>query len=282
MATIAVTGAQGRLGSALVRFYQDRGEDIVGLARGDLDLADKPQVVNILKDISPSLVIHTAAQTNVDGCERDPEGAHRDNVYATEHVIDAVSQLDARLIYFSTDYVFDGEKSAPYIESDSPNPVNVYGQTKLAAERIVAGRLSDYVIIRVAWLFGAGRDFVNFVQEALYRGDRLKFTNDHRGSPGYIPDLLPAIGRIAGSTETGIFHLTNGGDCSRLQMGQEILKILGKTAEIIPSTGSQIGFAAKRPPNTVLSCKKCAGKFSIRLRTWQEALSDYLTHTGQD
>jgi dTDP-4-dehydrorhamnose reductase len=163
--------------------------------------------------------------TDVDECERDPTRAWRDNLEATRNLAEAAAALNARLIHFSTDYVFDGQKSSPYIELDSPNPLSVYGKTKLAAERAVSSLVENYAIIRVAWLFGVKGDFVSFVKGEIAQGRSPRLATDHRGSPGYIPDLLAAIQQIAKSDVRGIFHLTNSGYCDRFQMGQEIIRI---------------------------------------------------------
>ncbi|MCK4232753.1 sugar nucleotide-binding protein, partial [candidate division WOR-3 bacterium] len=180
----------------------------------------------------------------------------------------------------STDYVFDGQKSSPYIELDSPNPLSVYGKTKLAAERAVSSLVENYAIIRVAWLFGVKGDFVSFVKGEIAQGRSPRLATDHQGSPGYIPDLLAPIYEIARSGVIGIFHLTNNGDCTRFEMGKEIIRILGSRVEPIPSTGAEIGFIASRPRQSVLSCRKYEESFGHTLRSWQEALRAYLKNTG--
>jgi dTDP-4-dehydrorhamnose reductase len=193
MGGILVTGGRGRLGSALFAFLSARGEDVTAISRSQLDLSDRSRVMDFMSKLRPSLVLHPAAMTSVDDCERYPERATRDNVDGTKNLSKAAAEFDTRLIYFSTDYVFDGGKPTPYTETDKPNPLGVYGQTKLAAEKLVSSMLSNHVILRVSWLFGAGGDFVSFVRREIDQGRSLRLTKDHRGAPGYIPDLLPAI-----------------------------------------------------------------------------------------
>lgn len=277
---IVVTGAKGRLGSALVRYLQGQGLQVTGLSRQDVDLTHPQSVAELTRNLNPSLILHPAAMTSVDACELHPDKARADNQLATENLARAALGTGSRLVYFSTDYVFDGRKDSPYTEEDEPNPINVYGQTKLAAEQAVSSILNNYAIIRVSWLFGAPGDFCSFVAGQVERSIPPRLTIDHRGSPGYIPDLLPEIRVIMESTETGIFHLTNRGDCTRFQMGSRILELLDAEIEPIASTGSQIGFAARRPGQSVLSCEKYETRFYRKLRSWQEALNDYLAHPG--
>jgi dTDP-4-dehydrorhamnose reductase len=280
MGGMLVTGARGRLGSALFAFLSAKGEDVTAIFRSQLELSNESKVKDFIRKLRPSLIFHPAAMTNVDECERFPERARRDNVAATHNLAQAAAEFNARLVYFSTDYVFDGKKSAPYVEKDVPNPLGVYGQTKLAAERLVSSTLSNHIILRVSWLFGAQGDFVSFVKGEIDQGRSPRLTKDHRGAPGYIPDLLPAIYDVARSGVYGIFHLTNKGDCTRLEMGKEILKILGSKVEPIPCQGKEVGFIAPRPEQSVLSCEKFRQAFGYDLRPWQEALYAYLEGTG--
>jgi len=280
MSCILVTGARGRLGSALSRFLSSREEDVTSISRSELELSDKSAVKDYVGSLRPDLILHPAAMTNVDACERNSEKAYRDNVLATRNLAEAAARIEARFIHFSTDYVFDGNKSAPYVETDTPNPLCVYAQTKLQAEQIVSSLVQNHVIIRVAWLFGADGDFVSFVRTEAEQGRSPRLATDHRGSPGYIPDLIPAIYDIASSDARGIFHLTNSGCCTRLQMGKEILAILGSNIEPIPCTGKEIGFIAPRPGQSALSCAKFNKTFGYALRSWQEALYAYLADTG--
>jgi len=279
---VLLTGARGRLGAALRRFLEDRGLSEDAVSRSELELSRSKAVVEFVKSRRPALVFHTAAMTDVDACERQPERARRDNLEATRNLARAAAEVGARFIHFSSDYVFDGAKPTPYVETDAPNPLSVYGRTKLAAEQAVSSALSDYVIIRVAWLFGAPGDFVSFVRRTLAEGRVLRLTTDHRGSPGYIPDLLEPIHAVALSDERGVFHLTNSGDCTRFEMGLEVVRLLGLDAEPVGVSGDEVGFIAPRPPRTVLSCTRYERRFARRMRSWQEALSDYLADPGQD
>lgn len=280
MGPVLVTGARGRLGAALSAFLSRAGEKVKAVSREDIDLGQKDNVAEIVERISPSLIFHTAAMTNVDACEREPEQAYRDNYEATRNLAEAAAHMNVRFIHFSTDYVFDGTKASPYVETDFPNPLSVYARTKLQAERAVGSLVEDHVIIRVAWLFGAKGDFVSFVRQTIEENLPLKLATDHCGSPGYIPDLIPAICEIASCNVRGIFHLTNSGDCTRFEMGREIIRLLGADVEPGAATGAEIGFAAPRPAQSILSCAKYERTFGKTLRSWREALRAYLANPG--
>lgn len=279
MNPIVVTGTGGRLGSALSSFITSLGKKVVGLTRKTCDLCQAQDVEEVILSLKPGLIFHSAAMTDVDACELDPERAWRDNHQATVNIAYAACISGTRLVFFSTDYVFDGQKSFPYTEDDKPRPVNVYGETKLAAEEAVIAALKDFVIIRVSWLFGTGMDFVSFILDSAGKGVPLKLGIDHRGSPAYVPDLLNPIMSIASSAETGIFHLTNRGECNRYEMGLEILRLSGLKADPEPSNSHEIGFIARRPPSTPLSISKFESRFNQKMRPWQEALRDYIRGT---
>jgi len=279
MKPIVVTGYLGRLGSAIYGFLTDRGEKVFGVSRGECDLSRYDYVDSYFSQVRPGLVFHSAAMTDVDACEREPERARLDNFVATRNVARAASSLGARLVCFSTDYVFDGTKTLPYVETDSPNPLSVYGRTKLDAEQEVGSHLDDYAILRLSWLFGAGDDFISFLLNALREKRPLKLASEHRGSPGYIPDVVPHIWSVAKSEFRGVLHLTNRGGCTRFEMGIEILRLIGSPVEPFAATADQIGFVARRPAQSVLSCEKFEETFSEKLRSWKDALHAYLKNS---
>lgn len=281
MSPLLVTGAKGRLGSALYQYFSSKGEDVVGISREEADLAQKDSLVKLMKMVKPRAILHAAAMTDVDKCELNPEQAYRDNYLATLNLADISHEMKARLVAFSTDYVFDGVKPSPYVEDDLPNPVNVYGRTKLDAEDAVKSVLTDYLIIRVSWLFGGKGDFVSFVRNTVSEGKVLKLVSDHRGCPSYISDLLPALELLLTSGAIGVYHLTNSGYCTRYQMGQEILRLIGSDAIPREATSEEVGFVAKRPKQSVLSCVKYEKMSSEPIRTWQEALYAYVKNTGK-
>lgn len=277
---MVVTGAGGRLGGKLVRFLSNFKHDVQGLTRSKLELSDEKRVMGKITEINPEIIFHTAAMTDVDGCQENPDKAYKDNYLATLNLSLAAARTGARMVYFSTDYVFAGEKSTPYTEEDDPNPLSVYGKTKLEGEKAVGEYLSDYLILRVAWLFGTEGDFCSFVRAKVSRGEAVKLTVDRTGSPGYIPDLIQVFYPLALSNHRGIFHLTNSGSCTRYQMGTEVIKKLGLDAKTEKVTSQELGFAAPRPAYSVLSCRKYEDVGGHRLRTWQEALRDYLENPG--
>ncbi len=281
MSGILITGSGGRLGSSLYDYFKKQAEvEVVGITRKELELSKHRKVNSFVKRLQPSIIYHAAAMTGVDACEKYPEQAHKDNVLASRNIAAAAADVRARLVYFSTDYVFDGHKDSPYNESDIPFPINIYGQTKLEGEKTVASLLSNYVTIRVAWLFGKAYDFISFVKESLKLSKPLKLAADHLGSPGYIPDLLPAIDEIAQSEYTGIFHLSNSGGCSRFQMGSEIIAHLNLDIKLLKVSGDNVGFIARRPGQSILESRRYRELTGKVLRSWQEALIDYLENSG--
>lgn len=279
MIRVLVTGAGGRLGGALFGFLSSKGCNALGISREEVDLLDKVKLKRIVDKFKPEIIFHTAAMTNVDRCELEPDKARQDNVESTRNLTAIADELDSRLIFFSTDYVFDGRKESPYSELDEPSPISTYGRTKLEAEQIVRSTLPNYLIIRVSWLFGAPGDFVTFVKKGVNGEITLKLATDHVGSPSYISDLLAAIDLIAFSSEKGVFHLSNSGSCTRYEMGQEVIRLLG--SEIVPqkATSKEIGFVAARPKQSVLSCSRYEKISGNSLRSWQEALSAYIKNT---
>ncbi len=279
MIRVLVTGAGGRLGGALFGFLSSKGCNTLGISREEVDLLDKVKLKRIVDNFKPEIICHPAAMTNVDRCELEPEKAWQDNVEATRNLVSLAGELDSRFIYFSTDYVFDGRKQSPYSELDEPSPISTYGRTKLEGEKVVETRLSNHVIIRVSWLFGAPGDFVTFVKKGVRGEITLKLATDHVGSPSYIPDLLAAIDLIAFSREKSVFHLSNSGSCTRYEMGREIIRLLGE--DIVPqkATSEDIGFVAVRPRQSVLSCSRYEKLSGKPLRSWQEALSAYIKNT---
>jgi len=218
--------------------YEVIGIDIVKLTTKDqrpttfieCDITDGEETIANIASVKPDTVIHTAACTDVDGCEQNPEKAHRVNALGTETIALACRKCGAFLYYISTDFVFDGEKESAYVEKDLPNPVNIYGKSKFDGEKFVQSLLKDFIIVRSSWLFGkGGRNFVDTLLNKAKSERRIKVVDDQFGSPTYTRDLGRAINRLIGSTErlSGIYHITNSGSCSWHEFAKEILKVRG-------------------------------------------------------
>jgi len=271
---IAITGANGQLGTALQAQFGSE-HTIIPLAHTDLELGH-PGCVAHLVATSADLVIHPAAYTNVDGCARDPELAFRVNGLGTQYVALACRQLNAPLVYISTNEVFDGAGAAPYFEYDPAAPINAYGRSKWAGEQAVRELLDRFYIVRVAWLFGGERNFVRTILRLASERDTLSLVADEIGSPTYAPDVAAAIARLIEMPFYGTYHLVNEGSCSRYEFASEILRRAGPNSVALhPIRLADYQRDSAVPPYTPLH-NLAAATLGIRLRPWQEALTAYL------
>lgn len=250
---IVVTGASGQLGSELVASAKRRGHDIIGTTRADLDVCDRALTIARIVELRPDLIIHAAAWTAVDACESDPERAMRDNGDATRHVIDAAQAVGAKVMYVSTDYVFDGTKATPYVETDEPNPTSVYGESKLAGERAV--RAGD-AIVRISWVCGFhGNNMVKTIMRLMTTNPTLSFVDDQIGHPSFADDVAEGMITLAERGVSGIWHLTNQGVVSWYEFAREVVRLSGGDPAIVkPIATSELNppRPAKRPANSVL------------------------------
>jgi dTDP-4-dehydrorhamnose reductase len=272
---ILVTGAAGMLGSAAVQEFAAHGT-VIAHTRADSDLADAAATMRWFATQRPGVIVHCAAWTDVDGCESDPSRAWRDNVEATHSVVSAARDTGAALCHLSTDYVFDGEKTAAYAETDPVRPLGVYGQTKWAAEEAVRGYERAW-IVRTSWVFGpGGRNFVRTIAGLLRSRSEVRVVNDQRGSPTYTRDLAVALHAIVRSGTFGLYHVTNAGSCTWFEFAQEIRERLGTSCAVLPCTTAEFPRAAPRPRNSVLEPAFYRGQGLPAPRAWQEALVAYL------
>lgn len=267
---VVITGSRGQLGLALQRVLA-AGHEVLGLVRPMHDITDMDAIGMAIREFVPDIVIHAAAMTDVDGCERDPEAARRVNVLGTRNVAVAAQQVDAKLVYISTDYVFDGRKAAPYWEYDDVNPLSVYGRTKWLGEEIVRRFSSRYYIVRTAWLYGEGEDnFVGTVLRLARERGSLHMVTDEVGSPTFVLDLAQAILKLLETFAYGTYHLSNAGTCSRYQWAREILDIAGRDdVRLIPSQNYE---RLAQVPKRVVLRNVCAAELGITMRSWREAL----------
>jgi len=231
-AKVLITGAGGMLGGALVNTLS-RGYEVKGIDIQDCDINNKSAIAKTIKGYHPNIIIHAAAYTDVDGSELNRQQAFAVNAKGTENVSLASKEINAVLFYISTDYVFDGEKKKPYIETDPPHPINIYGQSKLAGEKIIQSLLDKYLILRTSWLFGPkGRNFVTTILKMAEENKVLKVTSDQLGSRTYTLDLAEAINTLLlsidfldSSSNYGIYHITNSGSCSRYEYAKKIIAL---------------------------------------------------------
>lgn len=255
-----IIGSNGMLGSDLCKVFPDA----VKLTHHDLDITDREQVIESILKIKPDVVINAAAYTNVDGCEDNKELAFQVNGYGPGYIAKACARAGAILVHFSTDYVFEGSKKE-YVESDIPNPINVYGDSKLLGEKKIIENMNDYRIVRISWLFGIhGKNFVETMLKLSGEMDTVKVVNDQFGKPTYTMDLANKIREII-ELDPGIYHITNDGICSWYEFASSIID------NVVPCTSEEFPRKAKRPKYSVLVNTK-----TKPMRHWREALKDYL------
>jgi dTDP-4-dehydrorhamnose reductase len=261
--TIHVVGAGGMLGQDVVRAAGDRA---IALTRADLDVTDRSAVRVVL---SGATVINCAAYTHVDGAESDSETAHRVNADGARNV----AEVAERVLYVSTDYVFDGAKSGPYVESDSTGPLQEYGHSKLAGERATAEANDNHLVVRSSWLFGPGGK--NFVESMLTLGrerDELLVVDDQVGSPTFTGHLAHALVALADGSERGVLHVAGSGSCSWYGFAVAIFEQASVDAELRPCATDEFPRPARRPANSVLASERGAPE----LPAWQEGLEEFL------
>jgi dTDP-4-dehydrorhamnose reductase len=275
---LLVTGARGMLGTEVCDVLS-RAHDVRGVDIADFDISDWAATAAAIADACPEMVIHCAARTDVDGCERDPRLAFAHNARGTWNVAAACAQAGAVVVYISTDFVFDGEKREPYTEFDQPNPLSVYGASKLAGEQAVRSLVPRHYILRTAWLFGKhGRSFVRTILEAAKERDELRVVADQFGSPTYARDLAKAISDliVSGLAVPGTYHLVNARVCSWAELAAEALRLAGSKARVAPILASEWPSPTRRPANSALSSRWLELQGLPALRPWQEALAQFV------
>jgi len=249
----------------------------------EVDITVPRVIERTVHSTHPDVVIHAAAFTAVDDCERYPEKAFLVNAQGTRHVALACRQARIPMLYISTDYVFDGEKPAPYVESDRPSPINIYGQSKLEGERHVIELVERSWIVRTSWLFGPqGKNFVKTVLNMAQRGESLRVVNDQVGAPTYTMDLAEMLRRIVEKGGPGIYHVTNQGYCSWYEFAREVVRQAGlRQAEVSPIPTSAAGRLARRPRNSRLENARLRAEGLDISPPWQDALRRYLMREAQ-
>ncbi|MCX7919879.1 MAG: dTDP-4-dehydrorhamnose reductase [bacterium] len=278
MMRILITGAKGMLGTDIYKVLRPHHQ-VTGIDIQEVDITQPHQIYNYLKPYRFDLIIHTAASTDVDGCEENPGKAFTINGIGTRNMGEYAKQINARFLYISTDYIFDGMKGEPYREDDVPNPINIYGKTKLEGEKYIQQLDIPYYIVRTSWLFGQnGKNFVNTILEKAKRYKSIEVVNDQFGSPTYTLDLAIAIAMLIKTEKYGIYHISNSGICSWYEFACEILKIKGLSnkVKVQPIGSGELTRLAKRPQYSKLDSSKYERITGHTLRSWQEALKEYL------
>ncbi len=274
---ILITGYKGQLGRALWGRLEAEHE-LLGLDLPEYDITDRDTLRSIVLDFRPHLILHPAAMTDVDGCARDPEAAYRVNGMGTQNVALAAAEVGAELLYVSTNEVFDGRADKPYDEWAQRHPINAYGRSKMAGEWYVEHLLRRFYIVRTAWLYApGGRNFPHRIIQLADERGALRVVADEIGNPTYVADLAEGIIRLVATHAYGLYHLVNEGIASRYDFALEILRLSGREevpVEPIPQVAFQ---RASTPPRYAPLANNAAAALGIRLRTWKEALADFLS-----
>ncbi|NUU60997.1 dTDP-4-dehydrorhamnose reductase [Paenibacillus agri] len=280
---VLVTGAAGQLGQDVVLLLQKEGHEVFGCDRKEMDITDLEQTVKVLGDFNPDAVIHCAAYTAVDAAESDVDGAYLINATGSRNVALASEKAGAKLVYISTDYVFEGLGSEPYHEYDNTAPRSIYGKSKRAGENLVQSLSSKYFIVRTAWVYGKyGKNFVKTMLKFGQEKPLLKVVDDQKGSPTYTVDLASFVLELIQTEKYGVYHATNSGSCTWYEFTGAIFEdahdILGLdfTAKLEPCTTEEFPLPAPRPHNSVLEHLSIRTNGFEDIRHWREGLRDFL------
>lgn len=283
---VLVTGVKGQLGYDVVNELKKRGHEPIGVDIAEMDITDKNSVDAVISRVQPQAVIHCAAWTAVDAAE-DEENIPKVravNATGTQYIADACKKIDAKMMYISTDYVFDGQGTSPWQpDCKDYKPLNIYGQTKLEGELAVANALDKYFIVRIAWVFGVnGKNFIKTMLNVGKTHDTVRVVNDQIGTPTYTYDLARLLVDMIETDKYGYYHATNeGGYISWYDFTKEIYRQAGYTTKIIPVTTAEYGLSkAARPFNSRLDKSKLVANGFKPLPTWQDALARYLKEIG--
>jgi dTDP-4-dehydrorhamnose reductase len=271
---VLILGATGLLGKALVREWT--GDEVRAMGSRDLDIRDSAKVSDVVGKFRPDWIVLAAAYTDVDGCESHSELAFSVNRDGAVNVADAAREAGAKIVFLSSDYVFDGKKTAPYEVDDKRNPQSVYGHSKAEAEIRLLEILPNCCIARTSWVFGiGGRCFPDTILRLATNRPALDVVNDQRGCPTFTVDLSRAIIQLCRKNASGIVHVTNAGDCSWFEFAQEIITGSGLATEVRPVSSQQMSRPAPRPAYSVLSATSLRG-YGIEMPEWKDALDRYL------
>ena len=271
-------GAGGMLGKDLAPILSVKNQ-VWARDIDDFDITDQRRVQKEIEVLEPEVVVNTAAFTDVDGCESKREIAFAVNAVGGRNVALACAATGRRMIHLSTDYVFDGSSRTPYREEDPPNPLNIYGSSKLQGECYIQEILENYLIVRTEWLYGRhGKNFVDTILRNAERQKELRVVDDQRGSPTFTKDLSFALERLIGIEARGTLHVTNSGSCTWFEFARHILQEKGYNhVQVIPILSTELARPAKRPVYSVMDCQRYEKLTGRKMRPWEEAIKEYLS-----
>jgi len=281
---VLVIGASGQLGTDLVKVMD--GWDLVPITHADLDICDFVYTRKVIEEKKPDVVINTAAFNRVDDCEEEVSKAFWVNAFAVRNLAQICADLDCVLVHISTNYVFDGRKREPYTEEDPPNPLSVYGASKLTGEYFVRNICPKHFIIRTSGLYGVagsrakGGNFVETMIRLAKEDKPIRVVNDQVLTPTYTRDLAEKIKELLQTKAYGLYHITNSGECSWYEFASKIFELLGLNPEFVPTTTAEFGAKAKRPAYSVLAHEKLKRLRIDDVRSWREGLRAYLKEKG--
>jgi len=279
---LLVIGSGGQLGYDFVKEATLKGHSVFSIDFPDIDIADKASVERCVNDAKPDVIVNCAAFTAVDLCEQEQENAFRINADACFNLASCARDAGARLVHFSTDYVFDGRASAPYMEKDDTNPQTVYGKSKLRGEELIAKTCQKHLIFRIAWLYGVhGNNFVKsirrFAQAAVNGNKPLKVVNDQFGTPTWTVSVCRQALSVIDKNEYGVFHCTSEGQCSWFDFAKEIVSAVGIDVDVVPCTTEEFPRPAPRPHFSVLENARLKAMGVNIMPNWKEAFREFLS-----
>jgi len=280
---ILVTGYSGQLGYDVVHQGLKLGLKMVGVCSKDFDITHKDEVTTYVKKIKPDAIIHCAAYTAVDKAEDEKNLCWNVNVNGTEYLAQIAKEVNAKFMYISTDYVFNGEGSTPFLETDEAMPIGYYGITKYEGEKIIKNLLEDWFIVRISWVFGVnGNNFVKTMLRLSESRNELNVVGDQFGSPTYTVDLASLLLNMIQGDKFGIYHTSNEGFCNWADFAEEIFRIVNKDVKIKNITTEEYPTRAKRPKNSRMSKQKLVDNGFSPLPDWQDALNRYLNELTEE
>ncbi len=277
MFKLLVTGSNGQLGRAVAKLYEGNEEiELVNTDVAELDITNLEQTLEFVEKVKPYAIINCAAHTGVDACETDVENAYKINALGPRNLSIAASKVGAKMVQISTDYVFSGDADKPYTEFDEPAPQGVYGKSKLEGELFVKQFADKFFIIRTAWLYGDGKNFVKTMLRLAETNDKVRVVSDQYGSPTSTKELAKIIDKLLWTENYGTYHGTCEGSCSWADFAKEIFRLAGKNTEVDYITTAEYPTPAKRPAYSVLD------KFMLKLTVgykpadWHDAIAEYI------
>lgn len=281
---VFVTGSKGQLGYDVVNELEKRGHTAIGVDIEELDITDAEAVDKMITEATPDAVIHCAAWTAVDAAEDNEEKCRQVNAYGTENIAKICKKLDCKMMYISTDYIFDGKGTRPW-KPDDPvtTPLNVYGQTKYEGELAVRDNVEKFFIVRIAWVFGKGKNFIKTMLNLAKTHDHLTVVNDQYGTPTYTYDLARLLVDMIETDKYGNYHATNeGGYITWYDFACEIFRQAGVDIKVEPVSSAQYAAKAKRPENSRMNKQKLVDNGFEPLPDWKDALGRYLEIIDDD